>query len=192
MALVATYSAISGLWGVVITDAFQFLLAMGGTIILAIVVVSSPSIGGISGLQQKLPNFVFNFFPNVSNVKSAGGAFALTVAAFLAYVGIQWWASWYPGAEPGGGGYVAQRMMSAKDEKHSLFATLFFQIAHYCLRPWPWILVGLSTLVLYPHLGPDAKRMGYIYHEGLFTCRFERASCCSLFCCLYELNRNTT
>lgn len=163
MALVAVYSAISGLWGVVVTDSFQFILAMGGTILLAVIVVGSSSIGGISGLQQKLPNFVFNFFPNVSNVKSAGGAFALTVAAFLAYIGIQWWASWYPGAEPGGGGYVAQRMMSAKNEKHSLFATLFFQIAHYCIRPWPWILVGLCTLVLYPHLGPDAKRMGYIY-----------------------------
>ena len=92
-----------------------------------------------------------------------GEAFALTVASFLAYVGIIWWASWYPGAEPGGGGYVAQRMMSAKDEKHSLFATLFFQIAHYAIRPWPWILVGLSTLVLYPHLGAGDKGIGYIY-----------------------------
>ncbi len=163
MLLVALYSAISGLWGVVVTDAFQFIMAMGGTIILAVIVVDSSQIGGIHGLQQKLPHFVFNFFPTISNVTTAGGAFALTVAAFLAYVGIQWWASWYPGAEPGGGGYIAQRMMSAKDEKHSLFATLFFQIAHYGIRPWPWILVGLCTLILYPHLGPDAKRMGYIY-----------------------------
>jgi len=163
MVLVAFYSALSGLWGVVVTDAFQFVMAMGGTIILAVVVVNSSKVGGISGMQQKLPHFIFNFFPNISSVTSAGGAFALTVAAFLAYIGIQWWASWYPGAEPGGGGYIAQRMMSAKDEKHSLFATLFFQIAHYGIRPWPWILVGLSTLILYPHLGPDAKRMGYIY-----------------------------
>ena len=163
MLLVALYSALSGLWGVVVTDAFQFIMAMGGTIILAIIVVNSRQIGGVHGLQQKLPHFIFNFFPNISSVSSAGGAFALTVAAFLAYVGIQWWASWYPGAEPGGGGYIAQRMMSAKDEKHSLFATLFFQIAHYGIRPWPWILVGLCTLILYPHLGPDAKRMGYIY-----------------------------
>ncbi len=163
MILVAFYSALSGLWGVVVTDAFQFVMAMVGTIVLAVIVVNSSQVGGIHGMQEKLPKFVFNFFPTISSVSGAGGAFALTVASFLAYVGIQWWASWYPGAEPGGGGYIAQRMMSAKDEKHSLFATLFFQIAHYGIRPWPWILVGLSTLILYPHLGPDAKRMGYIY-----------------------------
>jgi SSS family solute:Na+ symporter len=163
MILVAFYSALSGLWGVVVTDAFQFFLAMGGTIILAIIVVNSPQVGGIAGLQHKLPPFVFDFFPTISSATSMGGAFALTITAFLAYIGLQWWASWYPGAEPGGGGYIAQRMMSAKDEKHSLFATLFFQIAQYGIRPWPWILVGLATLVLYPHLGVDAKRMGYIY-----------------------------
>ena len=163
MILVAFYSALSGLWGVVVTDAFQFFLAMGGTIILAILVVNSPQVGGIAGLQHKLPPFVFDFFPTITSATSMGGAFALTVTAFLAYIGLQWWASWYPGAEPGGGGYIAQRMMSAKDEKHSLFATLFFQIAQYGIRPWPWILVGLATLVLYPHLAVDAKRMGYIY-----------------------------
>jgi SSS family solute:Na+ symporter len=85
------------------------------------------------------------------------------VSAFLDYIGIQWWSSWYPGAEPGGGGYVAQRMMSAKDEKHSLFATLWFTIAHYCIRPWPWIIVGLATLVLYPELDAGNKRLGYVY-----------------------------
>jgi Na+/proline symporter len=163
MLLVAVYSALSGLWGVVVTDAFQFFMAMGGTIILAVLVVNTPQVGGISGMQEKLPNFVFDFFPSVSDASSAGGIFVLTAAAFFAYVGINWWASWYPGAEPGGGGYVAQRMMSAKDEKHSLFATLFFQIAHYAIRPWPWILVGLSTLILYPDLAADQQKMGYIY-----------------------------
>jgi Na+/proline symporter len=82
---------------------------------------------------------------------------------FLAYIGLQWWASWYPGAEPGGGGYVAQRMMSAKNEKHSLLATLFFQITHYALRPWPWILVGLGTLIIYPEISSLNPKMGYIY-----------------------------
>lgn len=163
MLLVAVYSALSGLWGVVVTDAFQFFMAMGGTIILAVLVVNTPQVGGISGMQEKLPNFVFDFFPSVSDASSAGGIFVLTAAAFFAYIGINWWASWYPGAEPGGGGYVAQRMMSAKDEKHSLFATLFFQIAHYAIRPWPWILVGLSTLILYPDLAADQQKMGYIY-----------------------------
>lgn len=163
MLLVAVYSALSGLWGVVVTDAFQFFMAMGGTIILAVLVVNTPQVGGITGMQEKLPHFVFNFFPSVSDAASTGGIFVLSAAAFLAYIGINWWASWYPGAEPGGGGYVAQRMMSAKDEKHSLFATLLFQIAHYAIRPWPWILVGLSTLILYPDLSPDQQKMGYIY-----------------------------
>ena len=163
MLLVAFYSALSGLWGVVVTDAFQFLMAMTGTIILAVIVVNTPQVGGISGMQEKLPDFVFDFFPSISDVPSVGGIFVMSAAAFLAYIGINWWASWYPGAEPGGGGYVAQRMMSAKNEKHSLFATLFFQIAHYAIRPWPWILVGLSTLILYPELTADQKKMGYVH-----------------------------
>jgi solute:Na+ symporter, SSS family len=163
MLLVAIYSALSGLWGVVVTDAFQFVLAMTGCIILAILVVNSPQIGGIDGMQEKLPSFVFNFFPEITDVQSAGSAFALTVASFLAYIGIIWWASWYPGAEPGGGGYVAQRMMSAKDERHSLFATLFFQIAHYAIRPWPWVIVAIAAMILYPDLGAHEKGMGYIY-----------------------------
>ncbi len=163
MLLVAVYSAISGLWGVVVTDAFQFVLAMIGCIFLAILVVNSPQVGGVSGMQEKLPAFVFDFFPVISDVTTAGSAFALTTASFLAYIGIIWWASWYPGAEPGGGGYVAQRMMSAKDEKHSLFATLFFQIMHYAVRPWPWVLVAVCSLILYPDLGASEKGLGYIY-----------------------------
>lgn len=163
MALVAVYSALSGLWGVVITDAFQFFIAMIGCIILAVIVVNSPQVGGISGLKHNLPDYVFNFFPVVSDIPTAAGTLAMSFFSFIAYIGIIWWASWYPGAEPGGGGYVAQRMMSAKDEKHSLFATLFFQIAHYAIRPWPWIIVGLSSLVLYPHLADAQKGMGFIY-----------------------------
>jgi solute:Na+ symporter, SSS family len=163
----ALYSASSGLWGVAVTDVFQFVLAMLGTIVLAIVVLNLPQIGGIDGLKSKLPEWALHFTPQIggdaASTPGTGGAFALSAAAFLAFVGIQWWASWYPGAEPGGGGYVAQRMMSAKDEKNSLFATLWFTIAHYCIRPWPWIIVGLATLVLYPHLGPDEKRLGYVF-----------------------------
>lgn len=164
MIMVAIYSALSGLWGVVVTDAVQFVIAMTGCIILAVIVVNSPQVGGIVGLQAKLPKFVFEFFPAVtSSGLSVASSFAMTTVAFLAYVGIQWWASWYPGAEPGGGGYVAQRMMSAKNEKHALQGTFFFQIAHYALRPWPWIIVALCVLVLYPALPPDQARMGYIY-----------------------------
>ncbi len=162
LVVTAIYSAMSGLWGVAVTDAFQFVLAMIGCIILAIVVLNLPQIGGMAGLQRKLPPSTFQFIPTIGET-SAVGAMGLTLSAFLAYVGIQWWASWYPGSEPGGGGYVAQRMMSAKNEKHSLFATLWFTVAHYCIRPWPWIIVGLATLILYPDLPPDQKRLGYVY-----------------------------
>lgn len=168
MLLTAIYSAVSGLWGVAVTDAFQFILAMTGCIILAIIVINSPQIGGISGLEEKLPDWALKFTPQIGTGSpaevstQAGGILMMTVSTFLAFIGIQWWASWYPGAEPGGGGYVAQRMMSAKNEKHSLLATLFFQIAHYCIRPWPWILVGLAAIVLYPELSTADKGLGYV------------------------------
>jgi Na+/proline symporter len=165
LAITAGYSAMSGLWGVAVTDAFQFVLAMLGTIALAVVVLRLPEIGGLAGLKAALPAWTLRFTPEIggTTVAQAAGAFALSASAFLAYVGVQWWASWYPGAEPGGGGYVAQRIMSARDEKHSVYATLWFTIAHYCVRPWPWILVGLASLILYPDLGPDQKRLGYVW-----------------------------
>lgn len=164
MVITALYSAASGLWGVAVTDVFQFVIAMGGTIVLAVVVLDLPQVGGIEGLKAKLPATVFQFLPSIGgDGLGPGTALALTVTAFLAYISIQWWASWYPGSEPGGGGYVAQRMMSAKDEKHSLLATLWFTVAHYCLRPWPWILTGLATLVLYPNLSMADKKLGYVY-----------------------------
>ncbi len=153
MLIVAGYSSLSGLWGVALTDFFQFFIAMGGSILLAVVAVRH--VGGISGLQQGLAGarWVFDFIPDFGSAEPAAGAgvLKLTLTAVIAYLGVQWWASWYPGAEPGGGGYVAQRMMSAKDERHSLLATLWFQVAHYALRPWPWILVALATLVMYPN-----------------------------------------
>jgi solute:Na+ symporter, SSS family len=154
MVFVAIYSSLSGLWGVSITDTFQFIMAMGGSIILAVFAVKQ--VGGAEQLKEHLSAtpWVFDFFPSVgeqSSASSATGVLKMSVVAFVAYLGVQWWASWYPGAEPGGGGYVAQRMMSAKDEKHSLLATLWFQVAHYAVRPWPWILVALCALVLYPN-----------------------------------------
>lgn len=162
MLITAIYSSISGLWGVAITDAFQFLIAMTGTVILAVIVLNSDKIGGIEGLKAQLPASSFDFFPNIGELSGNVNMLVISAATFFAYIGIQWWASWYPGAEPGGGGYVAQRIMSAKNEKHAVYATLFFQIAHYCLRPWPWIIVGLCTLVLYPELAHDQKRLGYV------------------------------
>ena len=162
MIIASFYSSLSGLLGVAVTDAIQFFIAMAGSIILAVVVLSTEEVGGISGLQAQLPDWAFNFFPKIGEEGNVGSALTISVGTFLAYIGVQWWASWYPGAEPGGGGYVAQRMMSTKNERHSTWATLFFQVAHYVVRPWPWILVALATLVLYPDLSQGEERLGYV------------------------------
>jgi len=166
MLFVALYSALSGLWGVSIADSFQFVMAMAGCIILAIYTLGSPQIGGISGLKEQLPEWVFRFTPELgdstSTDVSTAGIFRMSLLAFVTYLGVQWWASWYPGAEPGGGGYIAQRIMSAKNEKHSLLATLWFNIAHYALRPWPWIIVAMCSLVMYPQLGAEQKGQGFV------------------------------
>ncbi len=151
--IIAIYASASGLVGTARTDSFQFVFAMLGCIVLAIIVVQLPEVGGIASMKSKLAPQILEFFPRIGNVTVGGvtgGAMAISVGAFFAHIGLQWWSSWYPGADPGGGGYIAQRMMSAKDEKNSLFATLWFTIAHYTLRPWPWILVALAALVILP------------------------------------------
>ncbi|MCP4457306.1 MAG: Na+:solute symporter [Cytophagales bacterium] len=162
--LVALYVSMSGLLGVAYTDLFQFVISMTGSILLAIFVVNSDKIGGISGLKVALPQGALDFFPKIGSGGDSSPAevLVLSIGSFLAFIGMQWWASWYPGAEPGGGGYIAQRMMSTKDEKHAIYSTLFFQIAHYCIRPWPWIIVALCTLVLYPELTAENQKLGYV------------------------------
>ncbi|MBL1232280.1 MAG: Na+:solute symporter [Flavobacteriales bacterium] len=163
LVFVAIYSSLSGLLGVAITDAVQFVLAMAGCIILSIIMLNSDEVGGMTGLQEKLPAWRFDFFPNIGdNLGSSIGTFGLTIGAFLSFVAVQWWASWYPGNEPGGGGYISQRMMSTKNEKSAVLATLFFQIAHYALRPWPWIIVGLCALVVYPELTQQNAGNGFV------------------------------
>ncbi|HEY7089391.1 MAG TPA: sodium:solute symporter family protein [Tepidisphaeraceae bacterium] len=156
----AFYTTISGLWGVLVTDLFQFVLKMGMVIILAVLAVKA--VGGIDGLKTKIEALDaasgqsgsrLAFFPGWDSVW-------MPFIALFVYLAVSWWASWYPGAEPGGGGYVAQRIFSAKDERHGLLATLWFNIAHYALRPWPWILTALASLVLYPEL--KDKEAGYI------------------------------
>ena len=151
------YSGLSGLWGVVMTDFLQFIIAMVGSLALAFFAIDA--VGGIGGLREGLvriygpENDVLSFIPDIGSVW-------MPVTAFLVYLAVNWWAAWYPGAEPGGGGYIAQRMFSTQDERHSLLATLWFNIAHYALRPWPWILVALASLVLYPDI--EDKQTGYI------------------------------
>lgn len=151
--IIAVYASASGLLGTARTDSFQFVFAMIGCIVLAVIVVELPQVGGMVSLKAKLAPQILEFFPRIGAVSVSGitgGALALSLGAFMAYIGVQWWSAWYPGADPGGGGYIAQRMMSAKDEKHSLFATLWFTIAHYTVRPWPWIIVALAALVILP------------------------------------------
>lgn len=161
MIIAMIYSSLSGLLGVAITDTIQFVIAMVGCIILAVIVVNSDKIGGITALKTKLPEGTLNFLPQIGGKEGTSlSTLTISVGAFFSFAAIQWWASWYPGAEPGGGGYIAQRMMSTKNEKDAVFATLFFQIAHYCLRPWPWIIVGLCSLVLYPEL--TDKKLGFV------------------------------
>ena len=155
----AFYTAISGLWGVLVTDLFQFALKMGMVIVLAILAVNA--VGGIDQMKAKIgaldaasgSGTRLAFFPQFDSIW-------MPAITLFVYLGVVWWATWYPGAEPGGGGYVAQRIFSAKNEKHGLLATLWFNVAHYALRPWPWILTALASLILYPNLVD--KETGYI------------------------------
>ncbi|MBI1317284.1 sodium:proline symporter [bacterium] len=165
MVLTAVYSSLSGLIGVAVTDAVQFALAMIGSVVLAVVVLRLPEVGGISGLKAQLPAWRFDFFPSWGAPSISGdavGGFSLGLGAFLSYFTLQWWASWYPGNEPGGGGYISQRMMSVRDEQGAVYSSLMFQIAHYALRPWPWIVVGLCVLVVHPGFGTERAAEGYV------------------------------
>ena len=140
------YSAFGGFRGVVLTDFVQFIFAMGGAIAAAVVVVNLPEVGGMEALVSRPElNDKLNFIPDFSNNDLLWSVFIIPLA-------VQWWSVWYPGAEPGGGGYIAQRMLSAKNENHAIAATLFFNVAHYALRPWPWIVVALASLVVFPDL----------------------------------------
>jgi solute:Na+ symporter, SSS family len=154
------YTFIGGLWGVLVTDLFQFVLKMAMIIVLAWVAVAK--IGGMGALQVHLHTIENNvrqtgmrtadptaFLPDFHLGWTTDALWTLPLLTFFVYLFMQWWLAWYPGAEPGGGGYVAQRMFSAKDEKNSLGATLWFNIAHYALRPWPWIVTGLVAMVVY-------------------------------------------
>ena len=156
LVMTVIYASISGLWAVLWTDLLQFILKMSMVIALAVFAVKA--VGGMGALQAKL----------AEHVSSSGSPFVTFApdwtsswfVMFLVLISINWWASWYPGAEPGGGGYVAQRIFSAKNEKHSLAATVWFNLAHYALRPWPWVLTALVAVVLYP--GLKDPETGYI------------------------------
>ncbi|WP_419213100.1 sodium:solute symporter family protein [Maribacter sp. X9] len=140
------FSALGGFKGVVYTDFLLFFVAMSGAIGAAYYLVNIPEVGGISALMaNEVVSSKLNILPDFDNTK-------VLVTLFIIPIAVQWWSSWYPGAEPGGGGYIAQRMLAAKDENHAIGATFFFNIMHYALRPWPWILVALASLVVYPDI----------------------------------------
>jgi Na+/proline symporter len=170
IAVTSLISTMSGLWGVLVTDVFQFAIKMAMVIALAVAAIQA--VGGMDALKMKLAALdsargvpagghgsVLSFVPDLNS-------HWMPMITFLVYISLNWWATWYPGAEPGGGGYVAQRMFCARDEKHSLLATLWFNIAHFAIRPWPWILVALASLVLFP--GLEDPETGYI--RVMITC----------------------
>jgi len=140
------YSSIGGLRGVIFTDFLQFIVAMVGSVWAAYYIVNMPEIGGLQNLlAHENVSDKLNFLPDFNDTNSL-------LVLLIIPIAVQWWSVWYPGAEPGGGGYIAQRMLSAKDEKNAIGATLLFNVAHYALRPWPWIIIALASLVLYPQL----------------------------------------
>ena len=145
------YSTLGGLKAVIMTDFIQFILAMVGSIWAMFFILGLPQVGGLSQLISH-SNVIdkLSIFPNLSDPN-------VWIPVMLVPLAVQWWASYYPGAEPGGGGYIAQRMFSAKDEENAVAATFLFNIAHYALRPWPWILIALSSLVIFPELSDIQK-----------------------------------
>src|SRR5712671_6696788 len=159
IALTSFISTLSGLWGVLVTDVVQFVIKMGMVIVLAVYAVNA--VGGIEAMKIKLAavdatrggGSALSFVPDLNSAW-------MPLITFFVYISLNWWATWYPGAEPGGGGYIAQRIFCARDEKNSLLATLWFNVAHYAIRPWPWVLTALCSLVLYPDLVD--KESGFI------------------------------
>jgi len=162
------YVSLGGLWGVLWTDLFQFVLKMG--LVIAVAYYGVMAVGGMNAMLAKLAAMrvaagpgasdITAMLPDFSRGLTAEALWTLPVLTFLVHLGVQWWAFWYPGAEPGGGGYIAQRIFSARDERHGLLSVLWFNIAHYALRPWPWILTALAAVVLYPGLAhPESGYM---------------------------------
>src|SRR6266545_2601904 len=163
-AITAFYAVAAGMWAVLWTDLVQFAIKMSAVVVLAVYAVRA--VGGIDVMKVKLVEHFGSETAALSVLPVSATASGLHAYAWMplltlgVYLSVQWWAAWYPGAEPGGGGYVAQRIFSARTEKEGVLATLFFQIAHYALRPWPWIVTGLATVILYPTL--QDREAGYV------------------------------
>ena len=149
------FAATSGLWGVLVTDFIQFGIAMSGAFAAAYFALKQPQVGGLTGLFQQVDPAKLSLLPDFGN-------WSLTLTVLVIPLTVQWWSVWYPGAEPGGGSYIAQRMLASKSEKDAMAGTLFFNAAHYALRPWPWILVALASLIVFPNLSDIARTFPYV------------------------------
>jgi Na+/proline symporter len=145
------FAATSGLWGVLVTDFIQFGIAMTGSFAAAYFALKQPQVGGLQGLVAKIDPATLNLLPDFTDWK-------LALSVFIIPLTVQWWSVWYPGAEPGGGSYIAQRMLAARSERDAMGGTLFFNVAHYALRSWPWIIVALASILVFPDLGDIARQ----------------------------------
>jgi solute:Na+ symporter, SSS family len=146
------FAATSGLWGVLVTDFLQFGIAMTGSFAAAIYALRQPQIGGLTGLFAKLEPHTMDMVPDLGN-------WTVALPVFLMPVAVQWWATWYPGGEPGGGSYIAQRMLAARSERDALSGTLLFNVAHYALRPWPWMIVALCSIIIFPNISDISRAL---------------------------------
>ncbi|MEO6528570.1 MAG: sodium:solute symporter family protein [Gemmatimonadaceae bacterium] len=144
------FASVSGLWGVLVTDTIQFGITMTGTFAVAYFALQQPEVGGLVGLFAKVPPKTLAMLPDF-------GDWSVAAAVFVLPLTVQWWSVWYPGAEPGGGSYIAQRMLASKSEKDAVVGTLLFNVMHYALRPWPWIIVALASTIIYPTLGDISR-----------------------------------
>lgn len=149
------FASAAGLWGVLVTDVIQFSIAMAGSIAAAWFALQQPQVGGLDGLVAQMSQSTLRLLPDFND-------WSLTVSILILPLTISWWSVWYPGSEPGGGSYVAQRILAARSEQDALGGTLFFNLAHYALRPWPWILVALASLLVYPELDDIARAFPYV------------------------------
>ena len=149
------FASISGLWGVLVTDFIQFGITMTGTFAVAYFALKQPAVGGLHGLVAQVPASTLNLLPDF-------GDWRMTLTVFIIPLTVQWWSVWYPGAEPGGGSYIAQRMLAARSEKDALGGTLLFNVMHYALRPWPWIIVALASMIVFPTLDSIHAAFPYV------------------------------
>jgi Na+/proline symporter len=149
------FASVSGLWGVLVTDSIQFTITMSGTFAVAWFALKQPQVGGLAGLFARIEPKTLNLLPDF-------GDWSVALAAFIIPITVQWWSVWYPGAEPGGGSYIAQRMLASRTEKDAVVGTLLFNVMHYALRPWPWIVVALCSTLVFPQLADIGRTFPYL------------------------------